>query len=82
LKEFFIVPIIGRLEAVDRDRGICGRYFCVPSISIDERSNNSVWQRLKENDFKARGSIISEKPAEQNSILKFPTSEVKLSDTS
>jgi len=36
----------------------------------------------KKNDFKAKGSLISEKPAEQNSILKFPTSEVKLSDTS
>jgi hypothetical protein len=64
------------------ERGICGRYFCVPSIAIDERSNSSVWQQLQENDFKARGSIISEKPAEQNSLLKFPTSEDKLSDTS
>jgi hypothetical protein len=82
LKEFFIVPITGRLEAVDWDRGSCGRYCCVPSISIDERSNNSVWQRLQENDFKARGSFISENPAEQNSILNFPTSEDKLSDTS
>jgi hypothetical protein len=64
------------------ERGVCGRYFCVPSIAIDERNNNSVWQRLQENDFKARGSIISEKPAEQNSILKFPTSENKSSNTS
>ena len=74
--------IIGRPEAVGWNvASAAGTSVCQAS-QFDERSNNSVWQRLQENDFKARGSFISEKPAKKNSILKFPTSEVKLSDTS
>ena len=56
--------------------------LCAKHLNLMREVTIPYGSEYKKNDFKAKGSLISEKPAEQNSILKFPTSEVKLSDTS